>query len=476
MQKTFITRLPEQTGAFLRACRMIWNTGASITRVSYNKAVDTHTLFLDARGTEAQLSAIADALRGAGYLLECTGNIRVMLMDFALENRAGSMLPVLELIDRYGFGISYLDAAATDQPVHHLKLGLFVEDEARVRRFLREACEQYEVRVIHHKDNGAELDRAVFYIDFVNHIIRTLRLARDTAQDLMAYSNTIMQNLAELNEPPQKTFAYIARFAELLAKYRGDGFLPCIEQRELSDGFRLISIQPPCGSNTWILQNGEDLLFIDCGFALYADEMRNLLHTLFPNFDAMHRRIILTHPDMDHSGLLRWFDTIYVSPTAHLHFELENAGKPAFREQDHLNAPYCGIARILTGYTPPKMQSLRMVDGYPDDPNADICLLGQIDFCGRRIDIYRGNGGHARGEIVAVDERDAFVFCGDILVNAAGFSPQQREFNQVAPYLLTSVNLNSARASRERKQLTELFPKTRYTYCCGHGAILDVET
>ena len=120
MQKTFITRLPEQTGAFLDACRMIWNTGACITRVSYNKAVDTHTLFLDADGTEDQLSAIAEALRGAGYLLECTGDARVMLLDFALENRAGSMLPVLELIDRYGFGISYLDAAATDQPVHHL--------------------------------------------------------------------------------------------------------------------------------------------------------------------------------------------------------------------------------------------------------------------------------------------------------------------------------------------------------------------
>ena len=95
MQKTFITRLPEQTGAFLDACRMIWNTGACITRVSYNKAVDTHTLFLDADGTEDQLSAIAEALRGAGYLLECTGDARVMLLDFALENRAGSMLPVL---------------------------------------------------------------------------------------------------------------------------------------------------------------------------------------------------------------------------------------------------------------------------------------------------------------------------------------------------------------------------------------------
>ena len=475
MQKTFITRLPEQTGAFLDACRMIWNTGACITRVSYNKAVDTHTLFLDADGTEDQLSAIAEALRCAGYLLECTGDARVMLLDFALENRAGSMLPVLELIDRYGFGISYLDAAATDQPVHHLKLGLFVEDEDRVRRFLREASERYEVRVIRHEDNGAELDRAVFYIDFVNHIIRTLHLARETAQDLMAYSNTIMQNLAELNEPPQKTFQYIARFAELLAKYRGDGYLPCVEKRRLADGFYLHSIQPPCGSNTWILQKGDDLLFIDCGFALYADEMHALLHTLFPDFDRMRRSILLTHPDMDHSGLLRFFDTIYVSPVAHLHFELENAGKPAFREQDRLNAPYCGMARILTGYQPPKMEALRVVNDCPDDPNADICRLGQIDFCGRQIDIYRGNGGHARGEIVAVDEADGIVFCGDIFVNAAGFSPQQLEFNQVAPYLLTSVNLNSALASRERRRLIDLFPKNRYAYCCGHGAIMDVE-
>lgn len=324
-------------------------------------------------------------------------------------------------------------------------------------------------------NNVAEPDGAVCCIELVNRIIRTLHLARDTAQDLTAYSNTIVQRLAELNRPPQETIRYIARFAELLAKYRGDGYLPRVEKRRLADGFYLHSIQPPCGSNTWILQNGDDLMFIDCGFALYAGEMRSLLHTLFPNFDRMRRSILLTHPDKDHSGLLRYFDTIYVSPVAYQHFELENAGKPSFREQDRLNAAYSGLAQILTGYTPPKMEALRVVDGCPDDPSADICRLGRIDFCSRQIDIYRGNGGHARGEIVAADEADGIIFCGDIWVNAVGFSPQQREFNQIAPYLLTSVNLNSELAARERRRLTEMFPRRRYIYCCGHGAIMEAE-
>ncbi len=457
----------------MEACRIIWGIGADITRVSYNKAVDTHTLFLDARGTEEQLSAIADALRSVGYLQEGRDDARVMLLDFALENRTGSMLPVLELIHSYGFNISYLSAVATDRPVHHLKLGLFVEDEDRMRRFLHDASQRYEVSVAQHEDNGAELDKAVFYVQFANHIIRTLNLGRDAAPELMMHSNTIMQNLTERAEPPFRTFKFITRFAELLAKYRGDRFFPCVDRRQLADGFELYSIQPPCGSNTWILRHGDDLLFVDCGFALYAQEMDALLHNLFPEFDHMRRSIIVTHPDMDHCGLLSMFNVIYVSPIAHRHFELENKHQPAFREQDVRNAPYCGISRLLSRYVPPRMDALRVVDGEADDPAADINLLGHIDFCGRRIDVYRGNGGHTAGELVAVDEADHLVFCGDIMVNVPGFSPQQHEFNLVAPYLLTSVNLDSRKASRERKKLNEMFPRNEYLYCCGHGGVME---
>ena len=59
MKRTFITRLPNKAGAFLKATRIVAQSGANITRVSYNKAVDLHVLFLEVSGSQAQLDTIA---------------------------------------------------------------------------------------------------------------------------------------------------------------------------------------------------------------------------------------------------------------------------------------------------------------------------------------------------------------------------------------------------------------------------------
>ena len=42
MKKTFITQVPDKSGAFLKASRIIAEAGGNITRVSYNKAIDLH--------------------------------------------------------------------------------------------------------------------------------------------------------------------------------------------------------------------------------------------------------------------------------------------------------------------------------------------------------------------------------------------------------------------------------------------------
>ena len=55
MKKTYVTSMPNHIGAFLKASQCFSALGINITRVSYNKAVDSHTLFLDAEGTEEQL-------------------------------------------------------------------------------------------------------------------------------------------------------------------------------------------------------------------------------------------------------------------------------------------------------------------------------------------------------------------------------------------------------------------------------------
>ena len=46
MRKTYVTRMPDKAGAFLLASRIIAACGGNIARVNYNRAVDTHTLFI----------------------------------------------------------------------------------------------------------------------------------------------------------------------------------------------------------------------------------------------------------------------------------------------------------------------------------------------------------------------------------------------------------------------------------------------
>ena len=57
MKKTYITTMPDHVGAFLKASRCIAALGINITRVSYNKAVDMHTLFIEAEGRSCSWSS-----------------------------------------------------------------------------------------------------------------------------------------------------------------------------------------------------------------------------------------------------------------------------------------------------------------------------------------------------------------------------------------------------------------------------------
>ncbi|MBQ7958221.1 MAG: Zn-dependent hydrolase, partial [Oscillospiraceae bacterium] len=68
MKKTYITTMPDDIGSFLKASRLFSELGINITRVSYNKAIDSHTLFIDAMGTEEQLKKADERLSEIGYI------------------------------------------------------------------------------------------------------------------------------------------------------------------------------------------------------------------------------------------------------------------------------------------------------------------------------------------------------------------------------------------------------------------------
>ena len=463
--------MPDTPGAFLRAGRVIADAGVNITRVSYNKAVDTHTLFIDVAETEDKIAAVSEELDRVGYLSSDTGEAKVILLEFRLPDIPGALLPILETINRYDFNISYISSQENGTDHQFFKMGLFIEETADMKSFLEDVSKLCKVRIIDYDKSEKTLDNTVFYISFANEIANKLKLGREETLNLIADSNLIMQMLDEQNESPHKTFEYIGKYADFIAKHRGIQFQPRISHTDITADIRLHLIEPPCGSSIYILEKGNSLLFVDSGFACYRDEMNQIFHSIFPDFDSMHKEIVITHVDTDHCGLLDLFEKVYLSKKSYENFVLENNDEDNFREQNPAHAPFCRIGRILSGYIPPSLDKLTVIDTEKEDGhNKPLSYIGDLKFCELMFAVYEGNGGHVNGEIVLVCREHHLIFTGDIFVNAAGFSPDQAEFNTLAPYLMTSVNMDSKKARQAREAVTGLMGEGEWTICGGHGA------
>ncbi|MBR5514421.1 MAG: hypothetical protein IKV85_10635 [Ruminococcus sp.] len=101
MKKTYVTSMPNHIGAFLKASKCFSALGINITRVSYNKAVDSHTLFIDAEGTQEQLEKADIELEKIGYLHSNVSKTSIVLIEFRLRDVPGSVTDILTLINDF---------------------------------------------------------------------------------------------------------------------------------------------------------------------------------------------------------------------------------------------------------------------------------------------------------------------------------------------------------------------------------------
>ena len=92
MKKTFVTKMPNHIGAFLKASKCFSELGINITRVSYNKAVDSHTLFIDVVGEESALVDATEKLNKIGYLSNEQEKSKVVLLEFVWKTAPVALL------------------------------------------------------------------------------------------------------------------------------------------------------------------------------------------------------------------------------------------------------------------------------------------------------------------------------------------------------------------------------------------------
>ncbi|MBE6039035.1 MAG: Zn-dependent hydrolase, partial [Anaerofustis stercorihominis] len=327
MKKTYVTTMPDHIGAFLKASRLFSSLGINISRVSYNKSVDAHTLFIDADGSAEQLEKADELLREIGYIQNDISEPNIILMEFKLRDIPGSVTGILELIEDFRFNISYISSQGDDSEYQMFKMGLFVDDMSKINDFTEKAREMCEVRIIDYNRAEKYYDNSIFYTTFVSSLAKTVGLDTEQKNQLMVSTNLAMQILDEQGLSPYQAFDSIGKFADLLSVCKGESFSPRITRHKITDFTEIVLIEPPCGSNTAIIISGSDVLFVDSGYSCYEDEMLKIFRDILPDFDRMKKRILITHADVDHCGLLHLFDEVIASEKSRECLSLEYEGK-----------------------------------------------------------------------------------------------------------------------------------------------------
>ncbi|MBO4569194.1 MAG: hypothetical protein J5674_04460, partial [Candidatus Methanomethylophilaceae archaeon] len=214
MKKSYVTTMPDDIGAFLKASRCFARLGINIVRVSYNKAVDTHTLFIDVEGDPESLAEADERLKEIGYIHGSRCERTVMLMEFILKDEPGGVTGVLELINSFGFNISYISSQADGSGYQKFKMGLSMEDTEDASKFVSEASRLCKVNILDYNSSGTVYDNSVFYSSFVASISRSMEISEEKRKELLVYCNMAMQNLDERGMSPHYTFDAIGKLAE----------------------------------------------------------------------------------------------------------------------------------------------------------------------------------------------------------------------------------------------------------------------
>lgn len=469
MKKTYVTSMPNHIGAFLKASKCFSALGINITRVSYNKAVDSHTLFIDAEGTEEQLKKADIELEKIGYLQNNATRTSIVLIEFCLKDIPGSVTDILTLINDFNFNISYISSQENGTDYQYFKMGLYVEDFDKISEFLKEAEKLCKVRVINYNSSEKVYDNSIFYNSYVMGLSQTMGFSDDISRELLVHVNLAMQTLDEQGLSPYRTFDSISKFAELLGASKDKSFAPRISSHKITENTEITLIEPPCGSNTIIIKSNNRVLFVDSGYACYRNEMVEVFKKVVPDFENIRKTILVTHADVDHCGLLPIFDEIITSKKTALCLKNEYLGNDGYREKNPLHKPYINICKILTSYKATDPSKISAPWNDIENLSEPLTQIGFFDFEELHFEVYEGKGGHLPGEIVLIDYSKHIAITGDIYINMHGLTSEQAEYNQYAPILMTSVDTNPELCAEERRAIMQRLGVGQWQIFGAHG-------
>ena len=471
VKRTFATRTPDKPGAFMQACRVIMDHGGNITRVSYKRG--GLNLFIEVLASREQLKEIEMGLGDMSYVDFSPKVPIVLVMEVKIPDTPGALFPVLEIIDRHEVNISYLNSRAENRDCQHFNIGMEVSDPGVSKEILDEVSQLYMLNVVSYNGNDAALDATVGYIRLANTIQRLFSLEDSKARDFISECRDVATMMSARGQGTDAIFSNILRLANFIGYHRDLNFKPRITKIPITAETDLVSIEPPCGSNTYVLRNDDSLLFVDTGMGIFSDEMITELREMFPSFFSMRKTILVTHADADHSGLLSVIEGAEIVASRKAASRLRDMAIPV-KDEDPYNYCYARLGRIITDYDPPAAEQVRVIGPEIPDGHDDFVLLDRIRFGDLDLELYEGPGVRSRGEMVVLCREPKLLFTGDIYANADDVTPERAEFNSIAPFIPKDPEDALAAARSQLGKMIDGIGRRGMTVCGGYGAVKTI--
>jgi glyoxylase-like metal-dependent hydrolase (beta-lactamase superfamily II)/uncharacterized protein with ACT and thioredoxin-like domain len=484
-QFSFIACMPDRPGALHRAAEIITRYKGNINRIQYDRRIDRHTVFFEVTAVSQAYEKIREELEKIGYLQTSLKPVAFLKFYVYLSNCPGALFDFLNSITSSGANITFLDFDDRGQHPERLVVGLNIENTSLIDALLNQLKSRYRLDILEYDTTGEKLDDTVFYL----RLAQRLRSLIGGAEDffLMRFLhdiNHIAQELSNLQKDPVEVFENILKVGECLNRTSGENFYADVQRIRIKEDMELFCFQPPCGGNIYLFDTPSERVMIDTCYGIYYQDIVNMLQHYGLGDLSRLKRVYITHADADHCGAAGFFPApSYLNRETLLVMRETSRAYGSSNQGCILEEVYTKIINLFSRFTPPSNIMLFPDISQSDEPiekRGSFPVIARFQIGDLNFEALEGLGGHMHGELFYLCPEVGLLFPQDAVINFKSLSPERTEYNVLADYLMTSVNVDSKLAREERNALLSLISEIneklikrgkKCLICCGHGSI-----
>jgi len=476
--------MPDTPGSLHRAAEIIQKYDGNINRIQFDRRIDPGTVFYEVTASDESYRKMTGDLETIGFLQTSLKPLNFLKFAVFLPHRPGALFEFLGYTTSAGANIAYIDFDDKGRHPDRLTVSLNLEQNREVELLLDQLKSRYRLEILEYDTTGKHLDDTVFYVRYGQAVRELIGESEDSfILSFLADSNHIAQELMDRGCDPRKVFESVLATGRTMNATSGDAFYADVQQFTLNEMTTLFCFQLPCGGSVFLIRACDDMIMVDTGYGIYhRDIMKMLSHYGLADISRLSR-IIITHADADHCGAAGFFAVpSFMHAGTREIIRTNNRAYGSRNEDSVLEAFYTKMINLFSQFNTPS--DIRCF-GEPTGAKQGIFpVIGTVEIGGITFDVLESLGGHTFGMIVLYSREDGLLFAADSVINFASLSKERADYSSLAAFLVTSVNVDSERATRERRALLELAKETdeyleksnkRCLICGGHGAVSVLE-